>query len=108
MNDSTTPQDSAAMSPASAGSVARRELRVPDWRGAPVDLWIDSDGDLGLMGAQQKESVVIHRNAIPAIVAWLERPTLTDEGCGLLKKIAVPLPPRIQEAMARAIREARK
>ena len=78
MSDSTTPQDDAAMPPASDGSVARRELRVPDWRGVPVDLWIDSDDDIGLMGAEQKESVVIHRNAIPAIVAWLGRPTLTD------------------------------
>ena len=78
MADETLPQDDAAMPPASDGSAARRELRVPDWRGVPVDLWIDSDGDIGLMGAEQKESVVIHRNAIPAILAWLGSPTLTD------------------------------
>ena len=88
MADSTTPQDSGAMPPASHGSVARRELRAPDWRGVPVDLWIDSDGDLGLMGAEQKESVVIHRNAIPAIAAWLGRPTLTDAERELISRLA--------------------
>ena len=81
MSDETTPQDDAAMSPASTGSVAGgQELRVTGWRGVPVDLWIDADGDLAVMNSELQGSIVIHRKAIPEIAAWLGGITRTGAG----------------------------
>lgn len=46
---------------------------VTDWRGELVEVWIDADGDLGVMSAAQ-HSVVIHRDSIPRLAAWILRP----------------------------------
>ena len=71
--------DNEEPSAASAGSVAAsQEMRVTDWRGIPVYLWIDADGDLGVMGNEAEESVVISRSAIPKIAAWLGGVTPAD------------------------------
>ena len=79
MSDSTTPQDDAAMSPASTGSVAhRQQLRVRDWHGGNVDLWIDEDGDFGIMKAEARRSLVIRGSDIQKIAAWLGGTSLTD------------------------------
>jgi len=89
MQDQTTPQDSAAMPPALAGSVDhRRQLRVRDWRGGNVDLWIDEDGDFGIMKAEARRSLVIDGSDIQKIAAWLGGTSLTDAERTLLVRLA--------------------
>gem|GEM_PF-5785974 len=49
-----------------------------DWRGGNVDLWIDEDGDFGIMKAEARRSLVINGSDIQKIAAWLGGTSLTD------------------------------
>ena len=103
MNDETKPQDVDEPSPASTGSVDhRRQLRVRDWRGGNVDLWIDEDGDFGIMKAEARRSLVIRGSDIQKIAAWLGGTSLTDLEreaieCGIQ---AIGLAPRDDRTLA--------
>jgi hypothetical protein len=42
-----------------------------DWKGEDIDFWEDSDGDVGVMLKGDERSIVISRESVPSLAAWL-------------------------------------
>jgi hypothetical protein len=42
-----------------------------DWQGEDIDFWEDTDGDVGVMLKGDERSIVISRESVPGLAAWL-------------------------------------
>jgi hypothetical protein len=48
-----------------------RIVTFRDWKGEDIDFWEDADGDVGVMLKGDERSIVISRESVPGLAAWL-------------------------------------